>query len=691
MCMGVLAYRDGLPLLMRTCFYPLLGKHTWGWIGDVIDGFTIVTIVAGVCTSLGLGTIQIKTGLLGVNALPEDCISGTGKAKDDCLKNSYVLIIWIITLFATISVVSGLKVGIKRLSQLAFGCGVFLLVSALFFDNTYLILDSTTQMVGYYLQYSFTTLGWATDAFARMSFGQGGTPDKAGVGSNPISDIPHQGGQGADPGFMNGWTIFYWGWWIAWSPFVGMFVSRISRGRTIREVFMYTLTAPLLFGLIWFGVFGTAAIEMENNAQLLWQAGADLYGDPTHFQVTDSSFYQVYGNTAVSFRKEPCFGTNCGRCGTWGFNETVVNNCKFVSGEWMYHSKTCVPRCSEAQKVDFPFQKTLENNGVTLNELKNKGVFRDSGNVCIPDKANPGDGYGCGACFKMPKTFEVNGVDGCTIFSNNPANKIKMPDGHTFNLPCPNYIKDWNGRPEIGPVCLFTDWDQESSWYNVVNQYGGSSLFLCGLSIFTLVIYFVTSSDSGSLVVDTISGNGRDEQNPLQRVFWAFTEGAVATALVLSGDSASDSKTILKSLQAASICAGLPFTFLLCLMMPSFLYALRNKQRKDFTTPIYGGIFDSMEWFFTFGQAPLPPNEKITDFFLYLICPFLGIYKIQDLLGGSRLYDIFLVSAGTVCWITWILLLAISKQVWIYGWLTFFVFACVVMLQRGGNQAYRWN
>ena len=129
--------------------------------------------------------------------------------------------------------------------------------------------------------------------------------------------------------------------------------------------------------------------------------------------------------------------------------------------------------------------------------------------------------------------------------------------------------------PQIGPVCLFTDWDQESSWYNVVSVGG---LLPVRLSIFTLVI-LCCKFRLGSLVVDT-TRNGRDEQNLLQRVFWAFTEGAVATALVLSGDSASDSKTILKSLQAASICAGLPFTFLLCLMMPSFLYALRNKQRR---------------------------------------------------------------------------------------------------------------
>ena len=83
---------------------------------------------------------------------------------------------------------------------------------------------------------------------------------------------------------MSGWTIFYWGWWIAWAPFVGMFIARISRGRTVREIINYTLTGPLIFCFMWFGVFGGAAIQMENQAQMLWKAGTELYNDPTYFQ-----------------------------------------------------------------------------------------------------------------------------------------------------------------------------------------------------------------------------------------------------------------------------------------------------------------------------------------------------------------------------------------------------------------------
>jgi hypothetical protein len=309
--------------------------------------------------------------------------------------------------------------------------------------------------------------------------------------------------------------------------------------------------------------------------------------------------------------------------------------------------------------------------------------------VCIPKGTTGGEREGCGACFVVPATFgNGEGDDGCTVFANNPANSI-MVDGKKTTRPCPIYIKNWKGNPEIGPVCLFTDYDQESSWYNVVNQYGSETLFLCGVSVLSLVLYFITSSDSGSLVVDTISGNGRDEQNPFQRVFWAFTEGAVATALITSGDNP---KAVLKSLQSASICSGLPFTFLLCFMMPSLLYALENKKRKDFETPIFGGIFDFFEWMLTLGQAPLPKENHVAYFFIYLLAPFLALYKLQDmcqmrgagydLFGSQALYGIVSVSFASLCWVIWIILLAVNENVWIYGWICFLAFVSVTAMQR---------
>ena len=195
---------------------------------------------------------------------------------------------------------------------------------------------------------------------------------------------------------------------------------------------------------------------------------------------------------------------------------------------------------------------------------------------------------GCGACFvqqaafgdatyainsKTGKNEQVSGQSGCQLWQKNNVDK----DGKA--KACPFWIKSWKANPALSPQCLFTDYDQEASWYNVVGQFYGLGPFLQGLSIVTLTFYFVTSSDSGSLVVDTISAGGRDEQNPIQRVIWALVEGLVATGLVVGGSGNEDTsaKNVLKALQAASICCGLPFTFLLCFMMPALWLGLKSE------------------------------------------------------------------------------------------------------------------
>jgi choline-glycine betaine transporter len=138
-CCGLASYRFNLPMTLRSCFYPLLGEYTWGWIGDVIDGFTIVTTVAGVCTSLGLGAFQIAAGLQRVGAIDDDL-------SEDKMRNVHVISIWVITLIATCSVVSGLNVGIKYLSQLGFGLGMVLLFLVLVMEKTNYILNLIVQV-----------------------------------------------------------------------------------------------------------------------------------------------------------------------------------------------------------------------------------------------------------------------------------------------------------------------------------------------------------------------------------------------------------------------------------------------------------------------------------------------------------------------------------------------------------------
>ena len=241
---------------------------------------------------------------------------------------------------------------------------------------TWYLLNLYVQSVGYYLQYVLQ-LGFHTDAFAQL----GNAPDQL-----EASD------------WMNDWTIFYWEWWIAWCSFVGMFIAKISRGRTIREFINATMAAPILYSFLWLSIFGGVGLRMERNAAL-----ANI---------------------------------------------------------------TCSSALGGKNSID-SFQ----------------GVYR---------------------------------------------------------LSCRS---------------------KTDMWFDVMNQYGDLGTFLSVVSLIAIILYFVTSSDSGSLVIDCLSANGDPDPPVPQRVFWALTEGATATALLCVGETDA-----LQALQAVSIAAGLPFTILLCFM-----------------------------------------------------------------------------------------------------------------------------
>merc|ERR1719321_751203 len=187
-------------------------------------------------------------------------------------------IIGLITLVATASVVSGLNYGIKFLSILAFNAGMFLLSTVFFLDNTWFFLNLMVQTFGHYFQ-NIIQLSFFTDAFAEI--GQ----DKNGSQGSELSEAP-DGFYPWETSLMAPWTIFYWGWWVSWAPFVGTFLARISKGRTIRQLVVYSLVAPLLYCIIWFCVFGGAAIkdqwtflnaEAANVAANATEAGSFVY------------------------------------------------------------------------------------------------------------------------------------------------------------------------------------------------------------------------------------------------------------------------------------------------------------------------------------------------------------------------------------------------------------------------------
>ncbi|MGR3995463.1 BCCT family transporter [Pseudomonas sp. 1121_17] len=211
------SFRQGLPLTLRSALYPLIGERIYGPLGHAVDIFAIIGTVFGVATSLGFGVAQINTGLNALFGVPVS----TGVQ---------IALIIGTTLLATLSVMSGLDKGIRRLSELNLGLAVLLLLMVMLLGPTVLILQTFVQNTGGYL---------------------------SEIVSRTLNLYAYQ-----PTDWIGGWTLFYWGWWLAWSPFVGLFIARISRGRTIREFVTGVLLVPTAFTLLWMTVFGNTAIHM---------------------------------------------------------------------------------------------------------------------------------------------------------------------------------------------------------------------------------------------------------------------------------------------------------------------------------------------------------------------------------------------------------------------------------------------
>ncbi|MEM9818688.1 MAG: BCCT family transporter [Cyanobacteria bacterium P01_D01_bin.6] len=335
------AFNWGLPLTIRSVFYPLLGEKIYGWPGNVIDILAVASTLFGLATSLGFGVQQVNAGFNFLFGLQISTPVQVG-------------LIAIITGFATASVVSGLGNGVRRLSELNMILAALLMGFVLLVGPTLFILNSFVETVGYYAA-SLPTLSFWTETFSGTSW-------------------------------QNSWTVFYWGWWVSWSPFVGIFIARVSKGRTVREFILGVLLLPSMLTFLWMSVFGGTALNFE-----LSEATAGLI------------------STAVG--------------------ENVAT-----------------------------------------------------------------------ALFVMLQQLPLTGI---TSF----------------------------------------------------------------VGIVLVVVFFVTSSDSGSLVVDSLTSGGKLESPVPQRVFWAVMEGVVAAVLLLGGG--------LSALQTASIATGFPFAIVLLVMCYSIYKGLR--------------------------------------------------------------------------------------------------------------------
>lgn len=216
MALGYFSYRYNLPLTIRSALYPIFGKKINGPIGHTVDIAAVIGTIFGIATTLGIGVVQLNYGL----KVLFDVQEGLG---------AQTALIILSVIIATISVTSGVDKGIRFLSELNVALAVFLIMFILFFGNTEFLLNALVLNVGDYFN-RFTSMTMNTFAF----------------------DRPTE--------WMNNWTLFFWAWWVAWSPFVGLFLARISRGRTIREFVLGTLIIPFTFTLLWLSVFGNASL-----------------------------------------------------------------------------------------------------------------------------------------------------------------------------------------------------------------------------------------------------------------------------------------------------------------------------------------------------------------------------------------------------------------------------------------------
>ncbi|EDL65608.1 BCCT family transporter [Bacillus sp. SG-1] len=220
LALAYFTFRRGERSLISKTLRPLIGKHVDGAVGTVIDVIAVIATILGVATTLGFGASQINGGLSYLFGVPTNIMVQT-------------IIVGIVTVLFIISASTGLGKGIKILSNLNMGLTAILFLFVFIFGPTLFILNLLVDTVGAYFQ-----------NFLNMSFRIAPMNEEA-------------------RGWINGWTIFYWAWWIAWSPFVGVFIARVSKGRTIREFIVYVLLAPSLICFIWFTTFGGAAITTE--------------------------------------------------------------------------------------------------------------------------------------------------------------------------------------------------------------------------------------------------------------------------------------------------------------------------------------------------------------------------------------------------------------------------------------------
>lgn len=239
LALAFFSYNKGLPFTIRSAFYPIFGERCWGPIGHIIDILAAMATVFGIATSLGLGAQQITSGLDYIFGIPNTL-------------TTQIAVIISITCVTYFSVFRGMQGGVKFLSNLNITLSILLLAVIFILGSSSVILDKSVSI---FISYAENII--------------------------PLSKWYDR----EDETWFHGWTIFYWAWWVSWSPFVGIFMARISKGRSVREFFLAVFIAPTLFVGVWFAIMGGTAIEFITQGQ---GAFANGLSDPS------LALYQMY-------------------------------------------------------------------------------------------------------------------------------------------------------------------------------------------------------------------------------------------------------------------------------------------------------------------------------------------------------------------------------------------------------------
>jgi choline/carnitine/betaine transport len=454
LALAYFSFRRGLPLSLRSAFYPLLGKRIFGPLGDGVDVLAVIATLVGLATSLGLGAKQINAGLAYVFGLPQQPMVQIG-------------IIVVVTGMAVTSLLSGLNVGIRRLSEVNMLLAAFLLSFLFVFGPTRFLLNSLVENLGTYLQVLPENSFW-TAAFA---------------GPEKVS-------------WFGDWTGFYWGWWIAWSPFVGMFIARISRGRTVRGFIAGVLLVPSAVAAVWMSGFGGTALHQEVHAKVesSVETGAAWNYEPRNFSVQKLDI-----ETGLPWSED---------------------------GRW------------------------LVADGVRLRS--------NGGNLVTADGIAAEIRYGVLVELGSFRPVRENAWNRFSGRYQASEEELTL-SGY---LREPVLTRDKKARQDTISTAMFYMLEAYPiAWLTAL------------LGTLCAVLFFVTSSDSASLVADIVASGGNQSPPKGTRLFWGLLEGLLAAILLLAGG--------LQALRAASVTIGLPFCILLVLVAWGLLKDLMNEKHKD--------------------------------------------------------------------------------------------------------------